>query len=81
MAGLIGFRAVSADRPALVVAAGLAALVGLAILGALVPLRSRQLRNAGAQGVDASSPVLVGAATAGVVLTALAAAVAVLIPG
>ncbi|MDK3257217.1 DUF202 domain-containing protein [Blastococcus capsensis] len=81
VAGLIGFRAVAADRPALVVAAGLAALIGLGILGGLAPLRYRRLRHQRAAGESVASPALVGAATAGVVVTALAAAVAVVIPG
>ena len=81
VAGLIGFRAVAADRPALVVAAGLTALIGLGILGGLTPLRYRRLRDHRAEEADVSCPALVRAATAGVVLTALAAAVAVVIAG
>lgn len=71
----------AADRPALVVAAGLAALMGLVLLGCVAPLRYRRLRRDRADGASVASPALVRAATAGVVLTALAAAVAVLIPG
>ena len=81
VAGLIGFRAVATDRPALLVAAGLSALIGLGILGGLAPLRYRQFQDHRAEGTNVSCPPLVRAATAGVVLTALAAAVAVLIPG
>lgn len=71
----------AADRPALVVAAGLTALFGLVILGGMAPLRYRQFEDHRAEETDVSCPALVRAATAGVVLTALAAAVAVLIPG
>ncbi|MGY1846527.1 MULTISPECIES: DUF202 domain-containing protein [unclassified Blastococcus] len=81
VAGLVAHRAVGAERPALLVAGGVTALLGLLLLGALAPARYRQVRRRVADGGRVSSPALARAATATVVLTALAAAVAVLIPG
>jgi putative membrane protein len=77
VAGLIGHRAVVNDRPALLVVAGVAALLGLCLLGGLAPARSRQLLRRRAVGAEVTAPLLVAAATGVVVLVALAAAVAV----
>ena len=71
----------ASDRPALVVTAGLAALLGLGLLGFLAPLRYRRLLSHLADGTSVASPGIVRAATAGIAVTALAAAVAVIIPG
>ncbi|MGY2002043.1 DUF202 domain-containing protein [Blastococcus sp. SYSU DS1024] len=81
VAGLVGHRAVHLGRPTLLVLAGVAALLGLAVLGGLAPARYRQVqRQVAAEGAVVGRSAARGA-TAAVVLTALAAAVAVVIPG
>ena len=77
VAGLLGHRALHTDRPALLVAAGVAALLGLAVLGVLAPLRYRQVQRQVARGGAVCFPWVARAATGVVVLTALAAAAAV----
>ncbi|WP_347059305.1 DUF202 domain-containing protein [Blastococcus sp. HT6-30] len=81
VAALLGHRALEVGHPALLVVAGVAALLGLGVLGGLAPARYRQVQDrvAGGRAVTTSVPAL--AATGVVVLTALAAAVAVLVPG
>jgi putative membrane protein len=74
--GLLGHRALEQESAVLVVVAAVVALLGLAVLGGLAPARYRQVRQ---QAVAA--PGMVAAATGTVVLVALAAAVAVLVPG
>ncbi|MCZ2858228.1 DUF202 domain-containing protein [Blastococcus sp. VKM Ac-2987] len=81
VAALLGHRALGAGRPALLVAAGLTALLGLGVLGGLAPARYRQVRDRVAGGRAVTTPAPARAVTAVVVLTALAAAVAVLVPG
>lgn len=76
VAGLIGHRAVGQGAAGLLVVAGVVALLGLAVLGGLAPLRYRRL----AQRLGAE-PGLAAGVTAVVALTALAAAVGVLTRG
>lgn len=79
VSGLIGARALNSRAPALLVVAGVAAVIGLVVLGVLAPLRYRLLRRDAA---DAAAPRVLAAVTAAVVLIALGAAVAVLVvPG
>lgn len=80
VAGLIGHRALAAERPALLVAAGIAALLGLGILGGLAPARSRFVRRRQAQEADVAVRRSVAAVTAAVVAICLVAAVAVMVP-
>jgi len=76
VAGLIGHRAVEEEQPVLLVLAGTAALLGLAVLGALAPVRYRWLgvRRAG------MPPAMARAVTGAVLLVAGLAAVAVVVP-
>lgn len=77
VAGLLGHRAIEHERPLLLVLAGLVALLGLAVLGALAPVRYRLvLRTTGA-----AAPGLVLAVTAVVLLSGAVAGVAVVLPG
>jgi putative membrane protein len=76
--GLLGHRAVVHASAALLVTAGLSALVGLGVLGVLAPLRPRQVQRRSAADEDLSAPREIAAITAAVVLVTVAAAVAVL---
>ncbi|MCA0144658.1 DUF202 domain-containing protein [Blastococcus sp. LR1] len=78
VAGLLGHRALHIGSPTLLVAAGAVALLGLAVLGALAPLRYRQVRGRVERGRAVCDPWVARAVTATVLLTAVAAAVAVL---
>jgi putative membrane protein len=80
VAGLLGHRAVEDERPLLLVTAGLAALLGLVVLGALAPVRYRDVREGLAARGVAAAPRLVAGVTAIVVLVGAAAAVAVVLP-
>jgi putative membrane protein len=80
VAGLLGHRAVEEERPVPLVLAGAAALLGLAVLGALAPVRYRDVRRRVALGRAAAAPRLVATVTATVVLVGAVAAVAVLTP-
>jgi len=75
--GLVSHGALKATSPLLLVAAGATALLGLAVLGGLAPVRYRRLQHS-AEGSGTAVPGLLRAATAIVVLTGLAALVAVL---
>jgi putative membrane protein len=79
VAGLIGHGAVRAQDPAGLVAAGLAALLGLGVLGGLAPVRYRRLRRQQATGAVSPAPAV--AATAVVVLVAVLAGYAVVMRG
>ncbi|MGY2085259.1 DUF202 domain-containing protein [Blastococcus sp. SYSU DS0539] len=81
VAALLAHRALEVGRPALLVVAGVAALLGLAVLGGLAPARYRQVQDRVAGGRAVTAPAPGRAVTAVVALTALAAAVAVVIPG
>ena len=71
VAGLVGHGAVRDQNAAGLVAAGLAALLGLLVLGGLAPARYRRLVR------DPAAPAPVLAITAVVVLVAVLAAFAV----
>ena len=81
VAGLLAHRAVGSERPALLVAAGATALLALGVLGRLGPARYRQVSRRVAEDRAVSDRTPARVATAVVVLTAIVAAVAVLIPG
>ena len=77
VAGLVAHGAVEHENPVLLAAAGVAALLGLGVLGGLAPVRYRQVRRRRTAGTAMSAPGLVTAVTATVVLVAVAAATAV----
>ena len=77
--GLVSHGALKATSPLLLVAAGATALLGLAILGGLAPVRYRRLRQPPTEHEGVAVPGLLRAATAIVVLTGVAAVVAVLV--
>ena len=78
VAGLVAHGAVEHENRVLLVAAGIAALLGLGILGGLAPVRYRQVRSRRAADAPMASPRLLTAVTGAVVLAAVAAAAAVL---
>jgi putative membrane protein len=78
VSGLLGARALHGRAPALLVVAGVAALIGLAVLGVLAPLRVRQLQRRRAAREDVSAPRVIVSATLAVVAVAVAAGVGVL---
>jgi putative membrane protein len=80
VAGLLGHRAVAEERPVLLALAGAAALLGLVVLGALAPVRYRDVRRRVTAGTGAAAPRLVAGVTATVLLVGAVAAVAVLTP-
>ncbi|SNR84097.1 DUF202 domain-containing protein [Blastococcus mobilis] len=80
VAGLLGHDAVRQGEPVRLVVAGVAALLGLGVLGALAPVRYRDVRRRVAAGTGMGAPRLVASVTATVVLVAVVAAVAVLTP-
>ncbi|TQN37651.1 putative membrane protein [Blastococcus colisei] len=73
VAALIAHGAVRESRPAALIAAGIAALLGLGVLGGLGPLRYRRL----VAGPRTAVPGLVRTATGATVLVAVVAAVVV----
>jgi putative membrane protein len=75
--GLVAHGALQGTSPLLLVLAGGTALLGLAVLGGLAPVRYRRLRQLPTHG--AAVPGLLAAATGVVVLTGAAALVAVLV--
>ena len=77
VAGLVAHGAVEHEDRVLLVAAGVAALLGLGILGGLAPVRYRQVRRRLAADAPMTAPRLLTAATGAVVLVAVAAAAAV----
>jgi putative membrane protein len=77
--GLLGHDALKTRSPLLLAVAGVAALLGLGILGGLAPVRYRHVLRRLAADEPIDAPGLVGAATGVVVLAAVAAAVAVLV--
>jgi putative membrane protein len=78
VAALLGYRGLSSGTPALLVAAAVAAVLGLGVLGVLTPARYRQLQRRRASGEGVAAPGAVAAVTVAVVLVAVAAAAAVL---
>jgi putative membrane protein len=77
VAGLLAHRALDGGRAAGLAVAGVAALLGLGILGGLAPARYREVRRRLARGDGVSAPGPVAALTAAVVLVAVAAVLAV----
>ena len=77
--GLVTHAALKETSPLLLAVAGVTALLGLAVLGGLAPVRYRRLRPSATDAPDgAAVPGLLRAATAMVMLTGVAALVAVL---
>jgi putative membrane protein len=76
--GLLAARALHGGATALLVVAGVAALIGLAVLGLLTPFRYRLLQRRLRAGDGAAAPGVLAVVTGAVVLVAVAAAVAVL---
>jgi len=76
--GLVSHGALKASSPLLLVAAGATALLGLAVLGGLAPVRYRRLQRPAGGSTGTAVPGLLRAATAIVVLTGVAALIAVL---
>jgi putative membrane protein len=79
VAGLLGHRALRSGTPVLLVAAGVAALLGLGVMGVLAPVRYRLLERRSAAGDGVAAPGAVAAVTAAVALVAVSAAAAVLL--
>jgi putative membrane protein len=77
--GMLAHAALSAGRIALVVLAAVVALLGLAVLGALAPLRYRQVRRTVAADTGASAVRPVAVVTGTVLLAAAAALAGVVI--
>jgi putative membrane protein len=78
VAALLGHGALEHRRPALLVIAGVVALLGLGVLGGLAPSRYRRLRGTADGGAAGSRPVAAAAAAGVVCLTAVAAVAGVL---
>lgn len=78
IAGLVGHRALEDSSAGLLVVAGVTALLALGVLGALAPVRYRDIQRRGTS--TTAAPRLLAAVTAAVVLAALAAAIAILTP-
>jgi putative membrane protein len=80
VAGLLGHAAVDKDSPVALAVAGVVALLGLGVLGGLAPVRYRRVRRQLSAGSGVTARGLPAAVTGAVVLSALAAAVALLTP-
>lgn len=80
VAALLGHAAVDGKSPVALVVAGVVALLGLGVLGGLAPVRYRRARRQLRAASDVTARGFPAAVTGAVVLTALAAAVAVLTP-
>jgi putative membrane protein len=80
--GLVTHHALRTTSPQLLVVAGITALLGLGVLGALAPMRYRRLQQLTDEDpAGAAVPHLLRAVTGIVVLTAVAALVTVLSVG
>ena len=79
VAGLLAHGAVEREDPVLLTTAGAAALLALAVLGGLAPVRYRQVRRMLEAETGAVAPPLAAAATAAVTLIAVAALAALVI--
>jgi putative membrane protein len=77
VAGLLAHGAVESSRPGALVIAGVAALLGLGVLGGLAPVRYRQVRRRLADDGDTAAPQFLATVTAAVALTGAAAVVAI----
>ena len=80
VAGLLGHRAVETEQPVQLAVAGVVALLSLAVLGWLAPVRYRRVRSGLAGNAFRAARRTAAGATAVVVVTGLAALVAVLTP-
>jgi putative membrane protein len=78
VAGLLGHGAIERESPVALAVAGLVALLGLGVLGGLAPVRYRRIRGRLSSGGSVTVRRLPVAVTGAVVLTAVAAAVAIL---
>jgi putative membrane protein len=78
VAGLLAHGAVRQGEQVALVVAGVAALLGLGVLGGLAPVRYRQVRRQLATTTVPPAPGLLTVATGAAALVAVAAAVAVL---
>jgi putative membrane protein len=78
VAGLLAHGAVRQSEPVALVAAGVAGLMGLVVLGALAPIRYRQVRRSLRAGTVPSAAGMVAAATGAVAMVAAGAALTVL---
>ncbi|TFV90638.1 DUF202 domain-containing protein [Blastococcus sp. CT_GayMR16] len=79
VAGLVGHRALTDGSAGLLVAAGIAGLVGIGVLGVLTPWRYRLLQRQRTAGAGVAAPAAMAAVTTAVVLVAVAAAAAVIV--
>jgi putative membrane protein len=77
VAGLLGHGAVQTERPVMLGVAGGTALLGLAVLGGLAPVRYRQVRRRLSTDEPMAAPGLLITATIVVLLASVAAVVAV----
>jgi putative membrane protein len=80
VAGLLGHGAVRDGEPGILVAAGVAALASLGVLGGLAPVRYRRLTRPRTPAAGASWPLAVRVVTGTVVLVALLAVAAIVTP-
>ena len=79
VAALVAHSAVRHSEPALLALGGVAALLGLGVLGLLTPLRYRQVRRRLAADESTAEPRMVAAASVAVGLVGAAAVVAILV--
>jgi putative membrane protein len=77
VAGLLAHDALRQSEPPALVIAGIAALLGLGVLGGLAPVRYRRLRREIPSGTVAPAAGLVAAASVAVALVAVLAALSV----
>ena len=77
IAALLGHRAVTGGHPTLLLPAGACALLGVALLSGVGAVRDRQVRDAVARDEPLPTARIMQAATAVVVLVAVAAAVSI----
>jgi putative membrane protein len=80
VAGLLGHAAIERDSAVALAVAGVVALLALGVLGGLAPVRYRRVRGQLSVGGDVTVHGFPAAVTGAVVLSALAAAVAILTP-
>jgi putative membrane protein len=81
VAALLAHGAVRSGSPLLFALACVTALAGLAVLGALGPLRYRQVRRRLTAGTAMPAPGMAAAVAAAVLLACAAAVVGVVMPG
>ncbi len=79
VAALIGHRAVVSGHPAMLVPAGVCALLGIALAGGVGPVRDRRVRDLASRDEPVADPPLGLLATAVVVVVGAVAAVSVLV--